>query len=102
MHRLVPSLVAFAAVIVHSPASAMDSTVDRVTIYPGQLATLERTVRVDVESGTGSLELTGLASALETDSVQVEVTSGDLTVGAVETATENVEFKVPRALREPA
>lgn len=90
MHRLLPSLVALAAVTLHAPVSGMDSTVDRVTIYPGELATLERTVRADLEAGTGSVELTGLASALEADSVQVEVTSGDVTVGAIETATEAV------------
>lgn len=91
MERFIRNVVVSLIVLASSPAIAAEtSRIERVTIYPGQLATLERSVRADLAQGTGSLELTGLASAIEPDSVRVEIVSGDLSVGAVETATEVV------------
>jgi 4-hydroxy-3-methylbut-2-enyl diphosphate reductase len=56
-------------------------------------------------SGIRSVGITAGASAPEVlvdEVIDAFRTRYDLTVQTVETATENVEFKVPRVLREPA
>jgi 4-hydroxy-3-methylbut-2-enyl diphosphate reductase len=55
--------------------------------------------------GVRSLGVTAGASAPEVlvdEVIDAVRARHDVTVETVETATENVEFKVPRALREPA
>ena len=89
MARITRMFIALLVVAASAPVTAgVASRIDRVTIYPGQLATLERSIETDLTDGSGSLVVTGLASSVEADSVQVEVVAGDVTVGAVETATE--------------
>jgi len=74
------SLVASASAF----GSVVDSRIDAVTIYPGQLARVERVARVDLEAGSGTLVFEELPASIETGSVRVAVESGNLRIGAVE------------------
>jgi len=65
-------------------AGVVDSRIDAVTVYPGQLARVERVVRVDLDGSGDSLVFDGLPASLEDGSVRVAVESGDLSIGAVE------------------
>ena len=98
-------LALLAAALLASPplAVAVESRIDAVTIYPGQLARVERVARVDLEAGGGTVVFGGLPAALESGSVRVAVESGGATIGAVEVATEPVgeaPRERERALRE--
>jgi len=65
-------------------AGVVDSRIDAVTIYPGQLARVERVARLDLDGSGDSLVFEGLPASLEDGSVRVAVESGDLAIGAVE------------------
>jgi uncharacterized protein (TIGR02231 family) len=81
-------------------ATPIDSRVDRVTVYPESLATVERVATVELPARTGTLTLAGLPTALNPSSVRVDVTNGDLTLGRIETAT--VAMGEPSRERERA
>lgn len=70
--------------------SVVDSRIDAVTIYPGQLARVERTARVELAAGGGTLVFERLPASIEGGSVRVAVESGDLRIGAVEVEREPV------------
>ena len=70
-------------------AATAQSRIDAVTVYPGQLARIERVAELRVDAGSGEQVFAGLPAAIQPDSVRVE-TTGDLRLGSVEIAREPV------------
>ncbi|MDZ7828745.1 MAG: mucoidy inhibitor MuiA family protein [Halofilum sp. (in: g-proteobacteria)] len=68
----------------------VDSRIDAVTVYPGQLARVDRIARVDLAAGDGALVFEQLPASIESGSIRVAVESGDLRIGAVEVEREPV------------
>ncbi len=99
-YRLAGGLLGLALSAAVAAATPIDSRVDRVTVYPQSLATVERVASVDLPAQRGTLTIDGLPTALNPSSVRVAVTSGELTLGGVETAT--VAMGEPSRERERA
>jgi len=93
---------------VDDTADIVSALEDRFPNIVGQYAQLvQRADEIDWRAlnGIRSLGLTAGASAPEVlvnEVIDAFRDHFDVTVEAVETAVENVEFKVPRVLREPA
>lgn len=83
--------------------AVVDLRIDSVTVYPGQLARVERVARVDLDASDETLVFEGLPASVEDGSVRVTVEEGDVSIGAVEIEREPVD-EAPRereqALRE--
>lgn len=75
-----------------SPAIAgvVESRIDAVTVYPGQLARVERVARVGPGDSADGIVFAGLPASIEAGSVRVSVESGDFRIGAVEVEREPV------------
>lgn len=71
-------------------ATDIESRIDRVTIYPGQLAELERIARTELDTGHGELVFNNLPSSLVDNSVRVAVTNGEASLGGVELSREPI------------
>lgn len=71
-------------------AAEVNSRIDAVTVYPGQLARVERLAQVGLEAGGGSLVFPGLPAGVEQGSVRVAIESGEAAIGTVEVAREPV------------
>lgn len=67
------------------------SSIDRVTLYPGNMAEIERVAEVELHAGQGELVFAGLPAALIDGSVQVSIEDNpSVLIGGVEVAREPV------------
>lgn len=66
-------------------AADVDSRINRVTVFPGNLAEVERVARVQVQAGPGEFVFTDLPAALVNGSVRLAVIDGNAVIGGVET-----------------
>ncbi|MCS3904259.1 uncharacterized protein (TIGR02231 family) [Methylohalomonas lacus] len=91
MHYLYRTLL-FGVVCLVAPALAadVDSRIDAVTLYPGNVAEIERVASVDLQDGRGDLVFSHLPASLIDGSVRVAVTDGNVRIGGVETTREPV------------
>jgi len=71
-------------------AAPVDSRIDRVTVFPGELARVERVARLETPDAAGRLSFEGLPAAVVDGSVRLRVESGEATLGSVEIAREPV------------
>ena len=85
-----PTRLLIAAAALLPLAAVAESRIDAVTVYPGQLARIERVAEIRVDAGRGEHVFTGLPAALEPDSVRVEAAAGSLRLASVEIAREPV------------
>jgi len=69
-----------------APAQPVDSSIERVTIYPNQLARVARVAELRPGSASGILAFEDLPASIVDDSVRLAVESGTGELGAVETA----------------
>lgn len=90
MNGLLPAAVATGLVWASAAGAAVESRIHSVTVYPGQLARVERVAQVSADVGAGTLAFEGLPAAIEADSVRVAVEAGAATIGAVEVARQPV------------
>lgn len=89
---LIPFTFISSVLFLALPATAaeVESRIDSVTIYPGNLAEVERVARVQVQAGQGEFVFTDLPASVVNGSVRVAVTGGDAVIGGVETRREPV------------
>lgn len=83
---------AIAGLLLALPAQSapVDSRIDRVTVFPGELARVERVARLEAPNADGELAFDGLPAAVVDGSVRLSVESGRATLGSVEIAREPV------------
>jgi len=77
---------------------AADSHIDRVTLYPGGLARIERTASIPAAAARGTLVFADLPATLESDSVRLAVEAGSARLSAV--AVERTAVSVTDRARE--
>ncbi len=85
-----PTRLLLAAAALLPLAAVAQSRIDGVTVYPGQLARIERVAEIAVTAGGGEHVFDGLPAAVQPDSVRVAATGGDVRLGTVEVAREPV------------
>ncbi len=90
-HRTARTLT-LSVVLLASPGHAdpVDSEIERVTMFPGELARVERVARLQAPDARGELAFEGLPAAVVDGSVRLSVESGEATLGSVETTREPV------------
>lgn len=88
----IPFTLLASLILLTLPATAADveSRIDRVTIYPGNLAEVERVARVRVQAGQGEFTFSELPASLVNGSVRLAVVDGNTVIGGVETRREPV------------
>lgn len=82
--------IVLACLAMPATAAEVESRIDSVTIYPGDVAEIERVAEVGLEAGRGDFVFTGMPSAIINDSVRVAVSTGEATIGGVEMVREPV------------
>lgn len=97
MRRLLPLSLLLLSTAAAAGRIEIEAPIDAVTVYPGRVAAVERLVDARIPAGRHELAVTGLASAIEPDSVRLVIESGEgLRVGATEVVREPVG-EAPRA-----
>lgn len=89
-HRYRTLLFAVVCPAVPVLAADVDSRIDAVTIYPGNVAEIERIATVELRKDQGNLVFDNLPASLIDGSVRVAVTDGSVRIGGIETVREPV------------
>ncbi|MDZ7734719.1 MAG: DUF4140 domain-containing protein [Gammaproteobacteria bacterium] len=88
IHRML--FIVLACLAASATAAEVDSRIDGVIIYPGNIAEIERVASVDLQSGQDELVFTDLPAAIVDGSVRIAVTEGAATIGGIEMSREPV------------